>query len=85
MSELHSRVDVLEKKLIETYNGITEDWKNVGHIRCYDGLLEPIRVLLREIQSVKDCEKRTTEERKDEIYNEFISYAEKKLAGESIY
>lgn len=58
MSELHSQVDVLEKKLIETYNGITEDWKNVGHIRCYDGLLEPIRALLREIQSVKDCEKR---------------------------
>lgn len=26
-----------------------------------------------------------SEERKDEIYNEFISYAEKKLAGESIY
>lgn len=26
-----------------------------------------------------------SEERKDEIYNEFISYAEKKLVGESIY
>ena len=62
MSELHSRVDVLEKKLIETYNEITEDWKNVGHIRCYDGLLEPIRVLLREIQNTKDCEKRVTKE-----------------------
>lgn len=62
MSKLDSQIDVLEKKLIETYNGITEDWKNVGHIRCYDGLLEPIRVLLRDIQNAKDCEKRTTEE-----------------------
>ena len=62
MSKLSSHVDVLEKKLIETYNEITEDWKNVGHIRCYDGLLEPIRALVREIQNVKDCEKRAAEE-----------------------
>ncbi|MBP5455281.1 MAG: hypothetical protein J6Y37_02145 [Paludibacteraceae bacterium] len=62
MSKLDSQIESLNKKLIETYNGITEDWKNVGHIRCYDGLLEPIRVLLREIQNAKDCEKRVTEE-----------------------
>lgn len=62
MSKLDSLIEGLDKKLIETYKSITEDWKNVGHTRSYDALLEPISRLLRDIQNAKDCEKRAAPE-----------------------
>lgn len=67
MSKLSSKIEELERKLTETYVLITDDWKNVGHIRCYDSLLEPIRMLVKNIQNVKDCEKRSTKKTGNDI------------------